>query len=732
VKNQSIAISVTALLAALAVRPSIAQHAPTSDGPLEEIIVTGSQLELPEPFAGGQIARGGRAGILGNLDLLETPFSSTNYTAELILNQQAESVADVLLNDPVVRVARGFGNFQELFIIRGFPAFSDDMTYNGIYGILPRQYVAAEFMERVELFRGASAFLNGAAPGGSNLGGAVNLVPKRAPNEPLTRLNVGLEDASLFHVGLDVARRFGDARRTGIRANAVLRDGETSIEDQDRELAVLAFGIDHRGERLQLAADVGYQDHRIEAPRPSVTPSGGIVNPPDAGGNFAQRWTYTDEEQLFGVVRAEYEINRATYAWGAFGLRNGEEHNVLANPTALPDGTTTAYRFDNAREDDVVSGETGVRIEFDTGSVGHRVVLSASMFSIDSRNAYAFSDFFAPFAGDLNDPFDVPPPPADFFTGGSLDSPRVTFETDTHSFALADTLSFADGLFLVTVGAREQTLETETFDYNSGASTSRYDESKLTPVGGIVYRPRDSLSFYANYIEGLVAGDIPPTVSNGLPVVNGGEALDPYQAEQVELGVKYDSGTFGTTLSLWEVTRPFGLYQPFDDPNTAGDALVFRADGEQRNRGIELSVYGQLLEQLRVLGGLTWLDAEMTHTQDGLFEGNTAVGSPDTQANVNVEWDIAGVPGLTLDARAIYTSAQYADAANDLEVSSWTRFDIGARYAMELVGRPVTVRARLDNVTDESDWVSVGGFPGANYLVLGAPRTLVLSASFDF
>ena len=83
-------------------------------------------------------------------------------------NQQAKSVADVLLNDPNVRVARGFGNFQEVFMIRGFPAYSDDMTYNGIYGILPRQFVAAEYMERVELFRGASAFLNGAAPGGPN------------------------------------------------------------------------------------------------------------------------------------------------------------------------------------------------------------------------------------------------------------------------------------------------------------------------------------------------------------------------------------------------------------------------------------------------------------------------------------------------------------------------------------------------------------------------------------
>jgi iron complex outermembrane receptor protein len=60
------------------------------------------------------------------------------------------------------------------------------------------------------------------------------------------------------------------------------------------------------------------------------------------------------------------------------------------------------------------------------------------------------------------------------------------------------------------------------------------------------------------------------------------------------------------------------------------------------------------------------------------------------------------------------------------------RLDIGARYATEVAGNPLTFRARIDNVTDESDWISVGGYPGSNYLVLGGPRTFVLSASVDF
>ncbi len=93
---------------------------------------------------------------------------------------------------------------------------------------------------------------------------------------------------------------------------------------------------------------------------------------------------------------------------------------------------------------------------------------------------------------------------------------------------------------------------------------------------------------------------------------------------------------------------------------------------------------------------------------------------------------LPGLEGLTLDARAMYTSKQYADAANTLEVDSWTRFDIGARYAMKLADNPFTVRARINNVTNESSWISGGGYPGFGYYVLGDPMTFVLSASIDF
>lgn len=699
--------------------PSLAQTGSTER--IEEMVITadGSQVLLPEAYAGGQVARGGRVGVFGNLDMMDAPFTSTNYTAELMLDQQTSSVADVLQNDPVVRVAKGFGNFQELYVIRGFPVFSDDMTYNGLYGILPRQYVASELLERVEVFRGANTFLSGAAPGGSGIGGSVNLVPKRAPEDGVRRATLGLEGQSQGYAALDIGERFGAGQETGVRANLVRRDGETAVENQERELTLAAIGTDYRGERLRLSADLGFQDHRIDAPRPSVTPTGELPEAPDSDRNFAQPWTYTDEQQLFGVVRAEYDLTDHITGWAAAGLREGEEDNILANPNSDAEGNMTASRFDNIREDSIRSADIGLQGAFQTGAVSHRAVISASDYSSESRNAFSFYDGFS---DNLYDSETATPPTNITFPGGDLANPLVTERIDNQSVALADMLGFWDDSLLVTLGARYQDIHTRSYDYTSGNLTSEYDDGRLSPVAGVVYQPSDQVSLYGNYIEGLMPGEVAPATSGGEPVDNAGEVFEPYQAEQIEVGLKYDADTYGGSISLFDTALPSGYVE-----NNR-----FSVNGEQRNRGLELSAFGQPLDTVRVLGGLTFLDSEQTQTQGGLYDGKQAVGVPEFQLNLNLEWDLTALPGLTLDTRIIHTDDQYANADNTVSAPAWTRWDLGARYQTEWDGRGLTLRARVNNLSDENYWASVGGFPGSNYLVLSEPRSLVLSASVEF
>ena len=685
---------------------------------VEDVVVTGSQVDLPPPGPGGQVATGARVGLFGALDNLDTPFAVTGYTEALARNQQARSVADVLQNDPVVRVSKGFGNFQELYVVRGFPIYSDDMTYNGVYGVLPRQFVAAEFLERVEVLHGASAFLNGAAPGGSGVGGAINLMPKRAASGGLNRLTAGLEGGGELYVAGDFARRFADDQ-WGVRVNAARRDGESSVDGQDRELTVFGLGVDRRGERARFSADLGWQDHRIDAPRPSVTPLGAVPEAPSGDVNFAQPWTYTDERQLFGVARGEFDLAPSVTAWAAVGARDGEEQNVLANPSATADGALSAYRFDNVRQDRVWSADVGVRGQVTTGPVGHRLVASASAVRSSSRNAYAFSSFAGFSAGTLTDPVAAPQPAADFFIGGDLNDPNVTERVETTSVAAADMLSFMDGRLLATVGLRWQKIETKTYDYNSGAFGSGYSGEATTPAFGLVLKATPQISLYANYAEALQPGQTAPAVSGGVPVVNAGEVLAPFRARQNEFGVKYDGGRFGGTVSVFRTTQPSAVVLN----------NVFTANGRQRNSGVEISAFGEIAPGLRLLGGASWIDGELVQTA---VAGRQPIGVPDFQTNLNLEWDIPALQGLTVEGRVVHTGEQPIDTAGTAHIDAWTRLDVGARYATEVSGRPITVRARVENLADEDYWAATGGYPGANYLTLGAPRTLLFSVSADF
>ena len=704
--------------------PAAQESAGDVDPLIEEVVVYGkaSQVDLTDPFAGGQVARGGRAGLLGNLDFLDAPFSGTAFTQQVIQAQQSDSVGDVLQNDPVVRVTNGFGNFQEVYIIRGFPVFSDDITLNGIFGILPRQFVAAELLERVEVFRGANAFINGAAPGGSGAGGTLNLVPKRAPDDGVRRLSLGYENAGQFYAAADIGQRLGADRDWGVRFNAVYRDGETSVEDQDRNLKAFSLGTDYSGERFRFSADIGYQDNRIDSPRPQVTPLGAAPAVPDADLNYAQPDTFTDEEQFFGVIRAEFDITSAVTVWAAGGGRSGEEANVLANPNATPDGATTAFRFDNAREDRILSADIGARAEFATGPVGHNLVVSASIIDTDSKNAFALSDFLNPFTSDLFNPTPLDAlPPADFFTGGDLDDPLTTEEVTNRSVAVADTVALFGQRVLLTGGLRYQSIETRSFDFNTGEELSGYDEDAVTPVVGAVVKPAPWISLYANYAESLQPGAIAPETSSGVAIINAGEVLDPFRGDQVEFGGKVDLGTVGATVSLFSVTRQ----------NAIVVDRVFQASGEQRNRGVEVSFFGEPTQGVRLVGGIAYVNAKLRATQDGVNEGNAPIGVPEIQANVNAEWDVPFLPGLTIDGRVTYTGEQFINEANTLEIDDWTRLDIGVRYVATIAGAPVAIRARLDNITNNAYWASSGGFPGANYLIQGEPRTFSLRISAD-
>ncbi len=560
----------TAVLLALASAVH-AQSSANTAGTLAAVQVNASADASAEglspAYAGGQVARGGRAGILGTKDNMDTPFSITSYTNALIQDRQAKSVGDVLQNDPSVRMARGFGNFQEAYFIRGSILTSDDVAYNGMYSLLPRQYIATELFERVEVLRGASVFLNGANPSsGGGIGGAINLLPKRAPNEPLNRITLGTDSGGQTSLSADIARRFGPDQATGIRLNVSTRGGGSAVDSEKSELNVLALGLDWRSRDVRLSADIGWQDNRLKRTQPNVTLVGvsAVPSAPSGTVNTAQPWSYSNEKDTFGTVRAEVDINPNLTAWAAAGARRGDEANSLSNlnVTNSSTGAGNTSRFDNTSKEDITTAEAGLRGKLRTGDIGHEWVVSAQHYAKKRANSYAW-DFFNTQATNLYNPTYLATQPAftsGAFTGGTLGSPTVTARTRLSSIAVADTMAFLNDKLLLTLGLRNQTLKSEGFAYSTGVQTDSYSKSHVSPLAAVVFKLDKQVSLYANTIEGLVSNAAPTGGYNRsgayVTVANGGQQLSPQVSKQKEIGVKYDGGHFGGSLALFTVNKP--------------------------------------------------------------------------------------------------------------------------------------------------------------------------------
>ncbi|MGF7112426.1 iron complex outermembrane receptor protein [Pseudomonas laurylsulfatiphila] len=680
--------------------------------------------DLPPVYAGGQVARGAQLGILGNQDIMDVPFTMTSYTETLIRDQQAETVGDVLLNDASVRQASGFSNQAQTFMIRGLPLNGDDISFNGLYGILPRQIISTDALERVEVFKGPNAFINGVTPTGSGIGGGVNLQPKRASDVPLRRFTTDISDDGRIGEHLDIGQRFGEDNRFGARLNLSQREGDTAIDDENQRSKLFALGLDYRGDALRLSGDFVYSKERVNGGRSSVNLGDAthIPDAPSADTNYAQKWGFSEIEDTFGMLRAEYDLNDSWTAYAAGGAKHTREVGNYDSTTLVGnDGSTVTSGSFIPHEEDNTSAMAGLNGRFATGPVTHKLNFGLAGIWTQQRNAFDFD--LTQYPNNIYHPIDVPAP-AGGFSGGDLGDPGITGKTFMRSAAASDTLGFIDDRLLVTLGVRRQQLVVQGYDYDTQNRTSNYDKSITTPVYGIVFKPWDHVSFYANRIEGLAQGPTAPTTSGSRVVVNGNEVFAPSRSKQVEAGVKVDMGTYGATLGVYRIEQPADGYTQVIDDTTA----VFIHDGEQINKGVELNVFGEPIDGLRLLSGVTVMDTELKNTQDGLNDGNRAIGVPSFQFNASVDWDVPGLPGAALNGRMLRTGGQYADAANNLSLPSWNRFDAGARYAFKVQEKDVTVRLGVENVANKSYWESAQG----GYLTQGEPRTAKLSGTIDF
>ncbi|WP_321347970.1 TonB-dependent siderophore receptor [Halopseudomonas oceani] len=680
---------------------------------LRAITVEG-EAETVESYAGEQVATGGRVGFLGEKDFMETPFSTISYTEKYIADQQARDISDIIAKtDPAVYTSGIPGESQESYSIRGLSSSVGDVTMNGLAGMAAYYRNSPEMFERVDVLKGPSALLNGMPPKGS-AGGTVNLVTKRAGDEPLTRLTASYMSDAQYGGHIDLGRRFGEDGQFGVRFNSVYRDGETAVNDQDKKVTMSSVGLDWRGERMRLSADLYQSEDNGKGLTRGLTLAPGVSLPsvPDPDVSWNPPWAFYESSDEGAMLRGEFDLSDHLTFYATGGSSETEFKSNMGAGRILNDAGDFEINFSGVADKiERTSAEVGLMGDATTGAIGHEFAVNATYYDED-YHLNGFRNLLpSPWVTNIYDPVWGPEP--------ALPSSIMAItrtQTRLTSLGLADTLSFAQERVQLTLGVRRQEVRTDSFNGTTGARLSkRYDESATSPAVAVLVKASEEISLYANYIEGLSQGSIAPNTAD-----NAGEVFAPYKTKQREVGIKFDLGEFAHTLGVYEIERP----SSYTDPTTN----VFSFGGEQRNRGVEWGFFGSPLDSVRLMGGVAYSDAEVTKAASDDNEGQQAVGLPKWQGKLGVEWDTPMLPGLTLTANATSVSKQYLNADNSLSIPGHTVFDLGARHSSVVSDHQLTLRAAVTNVGNKAYWAK----PHYTSLAVGAPRTVNLSATVDF
>ncbi|WP_414735693.1 TonB-dependent receptor [Herbaspirillum chlorophenolicum] len=707
----------------LAAPVAYAQTAPTSTGSSMATATTtttgsNSNAVLPTvtvtesadptaPYAGGLVARGGSLGVLGTASVMDTPFSTTNYTSQGIEDVQARAIGDVITNDASVRNTNGNGGFGDSYQIRGFTMSANDVAFNGLYGLVPLTRMPIAMVERIEVLKGPGTLMYGMGPAGG-IGGAVNLVPKRATEDPISSVTATYLSNAQFGLKADLGRRFGENQEWGIRVNALYADGNTGLSGSNQQQTMGSVALDYNGGRVRWSLDAytQHEDARNFRPQFSIDSSLATMPAAPSGKTNLYPGTTLQSDDKAVATRLEYDINDKLTAYGAVGYHVAESAQSWPGTSIMNVRGDTGTLYNGYYDQRVTStsADVGLRARFDTGGIKHTLMLGANM--LDQQTDYFFDSQSTGVTSNLYNP--VPLPAA----AGVRGQPMPQNQIRLTSLALTDTLSFIDDRLRLIAGLRRQ----QVYQHSLTDAAQTSNRMAISPVLAVVVKPLENLSVYANYTAALSAGGF-----TGANDGNPNQQFPPYKSKQYEAGVKADWGRVTTTAAVFQIE------QANSTSTTINGTTYTSQDGRARIRGLELSAYGELQRGLRFNASGTFFDTKQSHTGDGATDGKDVGAVPNHNFNLGLDWDTPWLAGLALNTRVTNTGSMWYSNANALKVPGWTRMDVGARYITKTAGQVVTYRANIENLFDKNYWVMQNGYVGTS-----SGRTFVLSAKVDF
>lgn len=670
--------------------------------------------------------------------LLDTPRSVQVVPKQVMSDQSASSLQDVLQNSPGITFAAGEGGRAggDLPVIRGQNAASSLF----LDGMRDASMQARDTfnLEQVEIIKGPDSVYSGR--GGA--GGSINLVSKAPKAKDATEVTGQIGTDRNYRGSVDSNWRLGE--KSAFRLNVMGTKGD--VPGRDRAVNFERWGVAPSlmlGMGTPTRITLSYYHYQNDSmPDYSIPYDPRVGLPVTETLGISRKNFYGLAERDFmktrdGMATVDFQHDFSDKLTLRNVVRYGRETAdylatqpdlTLAN---LPAGIVNRPAYGRYYTTKAFANQTDLSGEFLTGAVKHGFDLGFEYTSVKQTMAYTndqvlSSDGVTKCPADLTQTSLRNPDPNVAYPCRTARSWPAPYATDTLALYGFDTLKF-DEQWQASVGLRWDNYRTSGHDKKK-QGYSRTDNLFNYQLG-LAYKPVPQGTIYASYGTSSTPSAVAGATASDILRKSSDEAAAPEKSRSVEAGVKW--------LVLDERLTLTGAVFQDTRRNTNIEVLPneYEQAGQTRVRGIELGFSGAITPAWNIYGGYTFLDSKLIRggRKDIGAEGQDL---PNTPRNAFSLWSTYKVlPELTLGGGAYYVDKVYgnADAGVDASgapkarwVPSYWRFDAMAKYKFS---SHLALQLNVLNVFDQTFYTRARP---KNHAALGTGRVALLSVRLRY
>ncbi|WP_348798666.1 TonB-dependent siderophore receptor [Flavobacterium adhaerens] len=698
---------------------------------LNEVIVNGNKHQKPA------------TAVRSGLKPMDNPQSVQVIGAEVIEQQQAIRLSEVLKNANGINVSSARGGAQESFSSRGYSMGASNMLKNGFRynsGSIPD----VSGLEKVEFLKGGSALLYGnVAPGG-----VLNLVTKKPSFQQGGSVSMQAGSYAYYKPSIDF---YGPLNKSiAYRINASYENSE-SFRDvvKNERLYVNPSLLFNVSDKTQITVQGDYLDAdwtpdfgtgAISYPAPATN---SIIIDAPRNMYYGALWSRGNTKSASASAFVNHDFNEN---WKLNFNASYQSYNRTQKSTAqlsgiTPTGDWNRSLVQNKNLEHIFADQLSLQGNFNTGSVKHQIFTGA-----DWENSFAPAYTFAFNEKVLvtSKPGDVPvtynPSVYDIINlytfdpnNQRTDEPNARntqiANTDTNRFGVyfQDLVSITEQ-FKVLAGIRWSWQESEVTTYKETAGDgipegtvptvgAKKLDNAFSPKIGLVYQPTKDISLFGSYSNSF-------TPNTGTTVDL--QPIEPSIIDQYEAGIKTDflKGLFSTNVTVYQITNnnlaQTAEFKADGTPNT--DTSIKVLNGQTKSKGVEVDITANPTEGLSIIAGYSYNDYRYSKTS-GLngspVEGDRLVGTPQNTANLSFFYTLPTgfFKGLSVGAIGNYIGdrivgwnnqnnnsdpVKYPDGIyhREIPIGGYTTIDVSAGYNW----KKISLLVKLSNITNELNY----------------------------